>query len=223
MNAVNPTLRTRYYKELTRRRKRMNGDVDNVNDDIDLVDDAFDSPPGENSNEAPINSTTKTFTGVVRREPSSNGVDNVAVPSSLGVIAGVGGGVGFRELPAGKIVEKTEIGASSYSPSPSPYSGSTTTTTMMMSHHRAMNEDSYDDSVVGLAALGVENGGPAAGGVFLGGDAFNGMDLDAVAESGTGTKMYTPAQKKAIVEYAVQYGERAAAKKFGVHRKNIYR
>ena len=78
------------------------------------------------------------------------------------------------------------------------------------------HDDAFDDSV-GLAP-GVDGNG-----VFVSGDAFAGVDMDLVVEGGTGTKMYTPAQKKAIVEYAVQYGERAAAKKFGVHRKNIYR
>ena len=91
---------------------------------------------------------------------------------------------------------------------------------------RRLIEDAFKHGVVDGGGAGMD---AAAGGVggFHGGDGFGPMEMDcgAAAEGGVGggTKMYTPAQKKAIVEYAVQYGERAAAKKFGVHRKNIYR
>ena len=198
MNAVNPTLRTRYYKELTRRRKRLNGADDES--DADIVDDAdadrFDDQDPETAQD-----------GV--RPTSARASDDV---DTLTVLPSGGGGVnGPLSLNAdhpsasvGRVTTEKTMGAYFAPPS-----------TFAAPHRGAMGEDSFDDS---MAGAGIDGSG-----VFLPGDGFGAMELDGVGEGGTGTKMYTPAQKKAIVEYAVQYGERAAAKKFGVHRKNIYR
>ena len=204
MNAVNPTLRTRHYKELTRRRKRSNGAVvggDDFEDDLDNDDNDDDDALKENENlpqDLVSKSTRRT------RDDGLDGIADVSAPSrSTTMISGCNGAdrvVGFTSVS-----ESTSVGSGQ----------------VLMKLDRS--DDAFEDSSAGFedsnAGLSMDSGG-----AFLGNEVM-GVDFDCLPEggSGGGTKMYTPAQKKAIVEYAVQYGERAAAKKFGVHRKNIYR
>ena len=204
MNAVNPTLRTRYYKELTRRRKRLNGALDNEDDDYDHADiDPLDANLGDDHadrfEERDIGIGRNGFASLPTR--TGDTLDNPRVASSAGGGAAAKSQADHR---AANNLEKLTGEKASFASSSS-----------FVPSHARMSEDSFEDSLTGNAI--------DAGGVFLSADGFGAMDLDGIPEGGTGTKMYTPAQKKAIVEYAVQYGERAAAKKFGVHRKNIYR
>ena len=205
MNAVNPTLRTRYYKELTRRRKRWNGDAD-ADDDDDYEDD-IDGLGRDES--LPQDLVTKSA-GRSREDDLDEGVE--ASSSSRVVVSGDCVGLALPESASSRSGDDPS-GAVFTSQS----SSSSSSSSLSRSKLNRLDDAAFDDGGVGLSM--------ESGGVFLGGDALGAMDLECLAEAGSGggTKMYTPAQKKAIVEYAVQYGERAAAKKFGVHRKNIYR